>query len=196
LVPKSTVIIPPKSAKALTIRQGEILRITDVKGRQPGDLIAFNLHDLTESFSQSCTRVENQTCFPTTSHDLWTGGGTRKVMFRIRGDTAGNHALLYAPCSCYVLGKRFNTSGIGCREHLMQALAPWSLPHRDLPDPLNLFLNVTMNADGAIALAPHSSDPGEHLELEAMMDCLVAISTCSVPQAGRENSEYYVEICG
>lgn len=193
MTPAKQIHIPPMSAEAFAVSEGETLRIVDVEGGQPGDLVAFNLHDLTEPFSQACTRVENRTCRPTAGHKLWTGGVPRRALFTIVADT-GVHDLLYAPCSRYVLEKRFNISRDGCLEHLARALVPWEIPAHRMPDPLNLFFSVTLGTDGAIAIGNRRSCPGAHIDLQAHLDCLVAVSTCPVPREGRENSGYRIEI--
>jgi uncharacterized protein YcgI (DUF1989 family) len=41
-----------------------------------------------------------------------------------------------------------------------------------------------------MAVGDQSSNPGVFIELRAEMDCVVAISTCSVPIAGREPSGF------
>jgi uncharacterized protein YcgI (DUF1989 family) len=46
------------------------------------------------------------------------------------------------------------------------------------PPPLNLFMNVPMKANGALAVAPPDSKPGDHVEFEAEMDCVVVLSAC------------------
>lgn len=188
--------IPPMSARAFTIAKGKLLRVTDVQGGQPGDLVALNLHDRSECFSQSRTRVENRACRITVGHTLWTNVLPPRVMFTVTSDTAGNHDLLFTPCCRYALEKRFNVSRDGCREHPAEALAPWGISLRAVPDPLSLFFSVDLEPDGTMAIGEHGSRPGDCIELRAEMDCLVAVSTCSVPIAGRENSGYLADIAG
>jgi uncharacterized protein YcgI (DUF1989 family) len=50
----------PHSAEAVVLRVGELLRVIDAVGGQPGDWVAFNANNLAERFSQSRTRVENR----------------------------------------------------------------------------------------------------------------------------------------
>lgn len=187
-------LVAPRSAHAFTLRQGQTVRIVDVAGGQPGDFVAFNQHDLAERFSQSRTRVENRSCRVTTGGRLWTNAIHPRIMFTIMADTAGTHDLLYTPCCRYALEKRFGISGDGCLENLARSLASWGLKPLDVPDPLNLFFDVGVAPDGALAIGKHRSQPGDLIELRAEMDCLVAVSTCSVPMEGRNNSAYRLEI--
>lgn len=191
---KRRIDIPAMSAVAFTVESGETIRICDTEGGQPGDLVAFNLHDLSERFSQSRTRVENRACRITTGHRLWTNALPPKVMFAITGDTAGNHDLLYTPCSRYALEKRFGVSRDGCQENLAKALAPWGISVSQIPDPLNLFFTVNVEADGTMSIGEHGSRAGDFVELRAEMDSLVAVSTCAVPAQGKANSGFTVQI--
>jgi len=187
--------VEAKSARAVELAAGRTLRIVDVAGGQPGDLVAFNRHDLTEQFSQSRTRVENRNCRPGVGHGLWSNLQPPRVMLTItRDSTNAGHDLLYAPCCRYALAKRFGVQRDGCLENLAAALAPWGLSWRQVPDPLNLFFSVSVAPDGSLAIAEPRSRPGDCVELRAEMDCLVAVSTCAVPNTGRENSGYQLEI--
>ena len=188
--------VAPRSAEAFFVDAGATVRIVDVAGGQPGDLVAFNRHDPTEKFSQARTRVENHSHRITAGHALWSNAQPPRVMLTIVRDTYGAHDLLYSPCCRYALEKRFGVSREGCFEHLAEALAPHGIAPRDLPDPLSLFFNVLVEPSGEIALGRHGSKPGDCIELRAEMDCLVAVSTCSVPLPGRRNSPYNIEVTG
>ena len=188
------LIIPPMSARAFVVRRGQTLRVIDVAGGQPGDLVAFAAEDLSVTFSQARTRVENRTVRVTAGHGLWTNAQPPAMMFTITADTGGPHDLLYTPCCRYALETRFGVTRDGCLENLVAALAPWRVAERDVPDPLNLFFNVEVDAAGALTIGTHNSSAGSFIELRAEMDCVVAVSTCAVPVAGRENSPYRVEI--
>lgn len=186
--------IPPLSAHAFPLDKGCSLRITDIKGGQPGDLVAFQRSNLAVRFSQARTRVENRSVTLTAGGALWSNTQPPQVMLRITEDTAGGHDLLYAPCCRYALEKRFGVSRQGCLEHLGQALAPWHVGPLDMPDPLNLFFHVVISPGGELAIGQHLSAPGSHVTLLAETDCLIAVSTCSVPLKGKANSGFTVEI--
>jgi len=186
--------IPPMSAQAFPVKAGQMLRITDVDGRQPGDFVAFSTSDLSVKFSQARTRVENGAVAITQGAALWTNTFPPKVMFTIAADMHGGHDLLYPPCCRFAFEKRFGLSRDGCLEHLARALEPWNvLPHQ-IPDPLNLFFNVAVDGYGRMSVLEPSSLPGSTIVLKAEMDAVVAISTCSVSNPAKANSEYQVQI--
>ncbi len=186
--------IAPTSARAFEVTAGRVLRVTDVAGGQPGDLVALNLHDLAERFSQSRTRVENASTRITTGASLWSNLPFPNVMLVVTADTYGFHDLLFKPCCRFALQKRFGSDRDGCLEHLAGALGSHGLSALDVPDPLSLFFRVELEPSGRMRLGHHDSKAGDHVEFRAEMDCLVAVSTCSVPIPGRRNSAYRVEI--
>jgi len=191
----SRVDVGPASAEAFTVQQGRTVRIVDTAGGQPGDFVAFNSHDLSERFSQARTRVEERTVVITAGNRLWTNALPPRAMFLVEQNTAGPHDLLYTPCCRHALETRFGVSKDGCQENLAGALAPWGLSILDVPDPLNLFFNVTVSPEGKLAIGAHRSAPGSSISLRAEMDCLVAVSACAVPIEGRANSGFTVEVC-
>jgi len=192
--PVITIEIPPMSARAFTAHTGDRIRIYDLEGGQPGDLVAFCLNDLAEYFSQARTRVENRSCRLTTGGELWSSAVPPRVMLSVTDDTSGDHDLLYTPCCRWVLEKRFGVSRDGCLEHLADALSPWGIAAAAVPDQLNLFFNVGVDANGTISILPHRSRAGAAIELKAEVDCLVAVSTCAVPRADGPNTGYRIEV--
>jgi uncharacterized protein YcgI (DUF1989 family) len=189
-----SAIVPPMSAKAFSVSTGQIVRVIDIDGRQPGDFVTFKADDFAVSMSQARSRVENQRVAVTQGHSLWTNTFPPEIIFTIVRDTHGAHDLLYTPCCRYALETRFGVSRDGCLEQLVQALEPWGVKPHEVPDPLNLFFDVAVDGAGGMEIRRPASVPGSSIELKAAMDCVVAISTCSVSSADRENSAYQIEI--
>ena len=186
--------VPPMSARAFTVSSGQTVRIIDIRGEQPGDLVAFKAADLAVKLSQARTRVENHRVAVTQGHSLWTNTFPPEVMFTIIRDTHGTHDLLYPPCCRYALEKRFGVSRDGCLENLAEALKAWRVKPQEIPDPLNLFFHVSVDAAGGMEVCTPTSKPGSSIDLKAEMDCVVAVATCSVPSPAKENSAYRIEI--
>ena len=180
------------SARAFTVSDGQTVRVVDVEGRQPGDLVAFKADDLGVKLSQARTRVESHKVAVTKGDSLWTNTFPPQVMFTITGDTYGSHDLLYPPCCRYALEKRFGVSCDGCLENLAKALKPWNVKPGEIPDPLNLFFRVSVDDAGNMKVRESASAPGSSIDLKAEMNCIVAVSTCSVPLAAKANSGYRI----
>jgi hypothetical protein len=47
-----------------------------------------------------------------------------------------------------------------------------------IPQPFNLFMHVVVEPDGSISVVPASSQPGDYVSFRAMMDIVVAVSSC------------------
>lgn len=191
---RQEIIVPAMSARAFVVRAGQTLRIVDIEGQQPGDLVAFKSDDLAVHLSQARTRVENRKVAVTRGDGLWSNTFPPEVMFTITADTHGAHDLLYPPCCRYALEKRFGVSRDGCLENLAKALEPWSVKPHQIPDPLNLFFRVSVNEAGGMTVEKPSSAPGSSIELRAGMDSIVAVATCSVPFPSKKNSGYQVQV--
>ena len=188
------MIVPAMSAHGFEVKAGQVVRIVDVRGEQPGDFVAFKASDLGVKLSQARTRVENGKVTVTEGDSLWTNTFPPEVMLTIVKDTHGSHDLLYPPCCRYAMEKRFGVSRDGCLENLVGALEGWQVKPHEIPEPLNLFFRVTLNEAGGMELGAADSRPGSLIELRAEMDCIVGVSTCAVPIAGKENTEYKIEI--
>ena len=186
--------MPPKSSRAFTVASGQTVRITDTRGRQPGDLVAFKAADLGVKLSQARTRVESGRVAVTQGDSLWTNTFSPEVMLTITDDAFGAHDILYPPCCRYALEKRFDLSCNGCLENLTTALAAWEVQPHEIPEPLNLFFRVSVGAANDMAVHEPSSEAGSAIDLQAGMDCLLAVSTCAVPFPGTEPSEYHIQV--
>ena len=185
-------VIPPKSALAFVVKKGQYLRITDIEGKQVGDLVVFNEHDHSEKLCQPYTRehaVANQE-WPkvrfvvqgiTTGHSLIST--IRNRMMIIVADTpvpGGIHDFLVGSCSSWVYS---DMTGFGprdgCLELLAKALEPYGIAKGNISHPMNVFMNVHYEAStGMLVIDEPVSRPGDYLELVAEMDCLVALTTC------------------
>ena len=188
------IFVPPMSAKAFSVTVGKIIRIVDVEGGQPGDLVAFKSDDFSVKLSQIRTRVENGRVNVGKGHQIWTNRFPPEILLRIIQDDFGSHDLLYPPCCLYALEKRFGVSRNGCLENLVEALKPWKVAPYEIPDPLNLFFSVAVSSDGNMSVKKPHSMAGCAIELQTEMNCVLAVSTCSVPFEGKKNSGFKIII--
>ena len=191
---ESIHLLEPMSAGAFVVAKGATVSVIDVAGGQPGDLVVFDANDHRVRHAAARSRVENGSVRPTTGDVLWSGGPSPIPLMTITADTAPAHDLLYPPCCRFALRKRFGVDRDGCMEHLLAALEPHGVALHDLPDPLNLFFHVNVTDAGQLSLGAHRSPPGAAITLRAETDCLIAVSTCSVPIEGRDPTGYRIEI--
>ena len=170
-------VIPAKSGAALVVRAGETLRVTDLEGHQVADFICFNENDHAERFSTAKTRLNLFKTRISTGDPLFSNRSG--VMFTIGVDTVGVHDLLFASCNRWLYANVFDRPGnTGCLEILRDALAPYGITEDALPDPFNLFMKTSVDADNQLAIELPESTAGDYVELTAEMDCLVAVTSC------------------
>ena len=173
--------IPICSSTAIEVQAGQILRISTQNGGQVVDLFAIAAGDLTETLSAGHTTDYNKTLFFTTGHILYSNQSRK--MFTILEDQAGPHIMLYAPCSRQMYQLQYgllpeDDPHPNCLDNLSNVLAQYGMQPHQITIPLNIFMNIGIQPDGAIEIKPPRAKAGEFLELRAEIDLVVALSAC------------------
>lgn len=175
-------IIPAGDYWLEKVRQGETLRIVDLKGNQAADTLFFSAADPAERYSAVDTIREQG--------NVYLGLGTRlistegRTMLEITADQIGRHDTLGGACATesntvrYDLEKR---SMHACRDSWLLAVAEneeFGLTKRDITHNINFFMNVPVTPEGGLTFEDGLSGPGKYVELLAHMDVIVLISNC------------------
>lgn len=191
-----SVTLAPRSAGVWLVAAGARLRVADPCGGQAGDVVLFDRHDVRVCFSQSRTRVENRTVRPTVGAGLWSGGREPVALASVTAlSPKARLDLLYTPCCRWALRKRFMIEREGCWELLERALETHGIASNPLPDPLNIFFGVDVDAHGGMAIVPGASSAGDVFEMRAERDLIVAVSACPAPRAdGGESGPLIVDV--
>lgn len=170
--------IPAKSAHALQLRQGELLRIVDIEGLQVADLVAYDAADPREHLSQAFSRANNDKATLKVGDHLYSN--LDKPLLTLIEDTVGVHDILYPPCSRFLYEHVFGIEDkTGCREHLAAALEPYGIGFELVTDPFNAFMNAGIGHDGRMVIFEPLSGPGDHVDLRAERDLIVGVSACA-----------------
>jgi uncharacterized protein YcgI (DUF1989 family) len=61
---------------------------------------------------------------------------------------------------------------------MVEALAELGIDAHHVPQPLNLFMNIPIEADFTLTQGVPTSKPGDNVVLRAARDCIVVFSTC------------------
>jgi urea carboxylase-associated protein 1 len=171
--------IPARAPWAHVVKKGQTIRIIDLEGNQAVDCIVYSADDPAERFSSCETIVAQQNIFLTTGTVLMSNEGN--PMMTIVADTCGRHDTSGGACSCEsnTLRYGFHTKHQhACVENFLMALGARGLGKRDMVSNINWFMNVPVEADGALGIVDGISAPGKYVELRAEMDTLVVISNC------------------
>jgi uncharacterized protein YcgI (DUF1989 family) len=179
-------IIPERSGVAFILKQGQQLKVIDLKGEQVSDFVCFNLHDKREYLSSGRTIDYAETIFLTKGHPFYSNRSN--VMFTMAEDTVGRHDFLLTPCSAEMFRIIYGHTDPhqGCFGNLANALEPFGIAADSIPVCFNIFMHVAVDGlSGKISVRPPKSAAGDFVVLEATMDLIVGMTACS---AGMSNN--------
>jgi uncharacterized protein len=186
------VLIPPRSGTGFILEKGKRLKVIDLEGEQVSDFICFNLHDKTEHLSSGRTLDYEETLFLTKGNSFYSNRSN--VMFEMVEDTVGRHDFLLAPCSAEMFRITYGHSDPhqGCFGNLKQALNKFGIHDDAIPTCFNIFMHVDVDGTtGKLAVLPPKSKSGDFIILEAKMDLIIGMTSCS---AGMSNNFSYKPI--
>ena len=171
-------LIHPGTAGLVRLASGEAVAIVDVEGKQVADLIAFSMSD-----------PETELLFPT--HTLSSLGrlklqagdtlltNHRRPTLRLEHDDVGVHDMSFAMCDRERYRLDFGLADHpNCREAMTIALTSYNIPEHRIPDPINVFQNLTIGVDGVNGSNESLSRAGDKVSLIALMDTIVVVSAC------------------
>lgn len=184
-----TVTVQAGTGRAFPLSAGDQLRVTTLEGSQVVDTWALATPDLNEWLSMEHTRARLSRLFPREGDQLYSNR-RRPILTLVEDTSPGVHDTLIAACD----QRRYDQLGhvgphANCADNFFTALAGVGLPRRVVPCPLNLFMNIPVDDDGALSFAPSTARPGDAVTLRAEMNVVVVLSACPqdlVPINGRQ----------
>ena len=179
-------IIPPQSGVAFILKKGQRLKVIDIEGEQVSDFICYNLHDKLEYLSSGRTIDYAETIYLTKGHKFYSNRSN--VMFIMVEDTVGKHDFLLTPCSAEMFKIIYGHTQPhrGCFGNLREALKDFGILPDDIPTCFNIFMNVPVDGTtGKVSVLPPLSKAGDYVVIEASMDLVVGMTSCS---AGLSNN--------
>lgn len=178
MIATSLITIPARRGKAVTLDQGQSVRVVNSHGQQVVDTWAFRRDDLAEFMSMEHSRTSIRRIIPKVGQSMTTNR-RRPILSLVEDTSGGIHDTLLAACDRY----RYELLGCeeyhdNCTDNLAAALAEFGLTPPETPSPWNLFMNIPVAPDGSVSFEPPVSSPGDYLTLRAEMDCIVVFSAC------------------
>ncbi|QTF58239.1 urea carboxylase-associated family protein [Stutzerimonas frequens] len=177
------VEVPGGTAGSIAAMRGQLLRIEVLEEGGVASLFGFSEADPMIHLSVHHTRVF--------SNSYVLGSGMRLVNNRRRPvmvlgkDSIGKHDLLL-PASTTAFLRSKGYEGIGCVEALQAELARLGRQQPKLPDPINLFMHVTLERDGSIHPQPNTVKAGDKVTCRVVQDMLFVVSTCCTGITGND----------
>jgi len=145
-----------------------------------GDLFAFvddGSRHLTSYLSAAHTRGHISRLFPAIGEDFVTA--TRLPVLGLIDDTSpGRHDMLIPACDperYRLLGAREHRS---CVSNVHEALAELGFTVDLVPQPVNLFMNIPVGADGVLSWLAAPSRRGDTVTFVSYLDTVVVLSAC------------------
>jgi uncharacterized protein YcgI (DUF1989 family) len=171
------VVVPAAHGGAIEVRAGEYLSIVDLEGAQVADFVALRRDDPGRFLSVHQTRSTLRRWTLKVGDRLVDND--REPVFEIVRDDVGVHDLFFCACSPALYRQRFGlTDHRSCRMNLLEALQPYGLTERQIPDPINVFMRTPPRADGDFEFHPAPSRPGDRIVLACLTDVVAAVSSC------------------
>src|SRR5260370_29037880 len=171
------VVVPGGGGLAVWVRHGEHMRIVDIEGAQVGDLFGFAAADPGEYLSASHPRTSTSRLFPRIGEQFMTN--RRRPILTLVADTSpGVHDMLIAACD----PERYRMLGApghaSCADNVHHALAQIGLATDAVPQPVNVFMNIPVGAEGELSWLAAVSRPGDAVTFTAAMEWAGVISAC------------------
>lgn len=161
------------------IAAGQTLRIVDLEGNQAVDFLLYAQADDAERYSAQDTVAAQGNLFLRTGSVLRSNEG--RAMMTIAGTTVEYHDTIGGACSCESNTLRYGhhtKSQHACVENFLEANLTEGRGKRDMVSNINFFMNVPVEADGALGIVDGISAPGLTVDLRADMDVIVVVSNC------------------
>ena len=173
-----TETIPARGGLAISVREGQRLRVITPQGAQAADFFAYAAENAREWLSPIHTWVTTRSIKPRVG-DTFLSRFRRPMLDLVKDGAHGMHDMLIAACD-QARYEHFGFVGphASCSENLRSAMARHGHAIDVIPQPVNFFTNTVVDADGKLLSPPNSVPPGGYVELRARMDLICVVSSC------------------
>lgn len=161
------------------VKAGQTLRIVDLEGNQAVDFLLYATDDDAERYSAQDTVAAQANIFLRTGSVLLSNEG--RPMMTITGTSVEYHDTIGGACSIESNSLRYGhhtKAQHSCVDNFLDANLRDGRGKRDMVSNVNFFMNVPVEADGALGIVDGISAPGLSVDLRAEMDVTVVVSNC------------------
>jgi len=172
-------VVPARAPWTAVVRKGQILRIVDLEGNQSADFLMYALEDDAERYSAQDTIAAQGNIFLREGSVLRSNEG--RPMAVVTSTSVAYHDTIGGACSCESNTLRYGhhtKSQHACVENFLQGNARFGHGKRDMVSNINFFMNVPVEANGALGIVDGISAPGLYVDIRAEMDLTVVVSNC------------------
>lgn len=176
-------VIEPRTGAGFELKKGQKLKVTDLNGEQVSDFFCFMKSNAEEYLSSGRTLDYLSKIFIGEGDLLYSSES--RPMAKVVEDKVGRHDFLLTPCSKdtfrIIYGDKHPHHG--CQGNLLKAFKEMGLELNSLPTTFNLFMNVLVDEQGRLTVAPPTSKAGDYIVIEALEDLMVGLTACSALQS-------------
>ncbi len=172
-------IVPARAPWLHRVKAGQTLRIVDLEGNQAVDFLIYAAGDDAERYSAQDTIAAQRNIFLRTGTVLLSNEG--RPMMTITGTSVDYHDTIGGACSCESNTLRYGhhtKAQHSCVDNFLNANIRVGRGKRDMVSNINFFMNVPVEADGALGIVDGISAPGLTVDIRAEMDVDVVVSNC------------------
>ena len=169
--------VPAGGSWSARIEKSDRLRIVDLHGQQAVDFLCFAAELPTERYNAANTLKLARTIYVGKGVTLYSE--LARPLMTVVEDTCGRHDTLAGCCSAEINEVRYGVKNTpSCRTNFITELQRWNLGPADVVANVNFFMNVPVEANGSVAIAPGISKAGDYVELVADMPVIALLSNC------------------
>jgi urea carboxylase-associated protein 1 len=172
-------VVPARAPWLHHVKAGQTLRIVDLEGNQAVDFLLYAAADDAERYSAQDTVAAQGNLFLREGTVLRSNEG--RPMMTITATSVDYHDTIGGACSCESNTLRYGhhtKAEHACVENFLEANLREGRGKRDMVSNINFFMNVPVEADGALGIVDGISAPGLTVDLRAEMDVIVVVSNC------------------
>ncbi|TPG21812.1 urea carboxylase-associated family protein [Sphingomonas koreensis] len=172
-------VVPARAPWMHMVAAGATLRIVDLGGNQSVDFLLYAAADDAERYSAQDTMTAQGNVYLRAGSVLMSNEG--RPMMTIVASAVERHDTIGGACSCESNTLRYGhhtKAQHACVENFLEANLRAGRGKRDIVSNINFFMNVPVEADGALGIVDGISAPGLTVDLRAEMDVVVVVSNC------------------
>ncbi|MEM7498628.1 MAG: urea carboxylase-associated family protein [Pseudomonadota bacterium] len=171
-------IVPAREGRAARLAAGQTLTLITPEGTQVCDFFALAAESPAEMLSMEHCRTALGRIY-VREGDILVTNRRRPVLRLIEDSSPGVHDTLIAACD-HPRYLELGATGYhaNCADNFRAALAAIGMEATHVPAPLNLWMNIPVDAAGGYAWTPPVARAGDHLRFVALMDCIAVMSAC------------------
>jgi urea carboxylase-associated protein 1 len=172
-------VVPARAPWTAKVKAGQTLRIVDLEGNQAVDFLMYAAKDDAERYSAQDTIAAQGNLFLREGSILMSNEG--RPMAVVTATAVDYHDTIGGACSCESNTLRYGhhtKSQHACVENFLQGNARYGRGKQDMVSNINWFMNVPVEADGALGIVDGISAPGLFVDIRAEMELVVVVSNC------------------